>query len=384
MVEINGFKGLRYSGSRDVSVMITQPYDKIDKGMQEEYYDRSPYNYVRVIFNKAQDPYEEAARTLREWIDRGVIKKDEREAIYPLEQEFTYRGETRVRHGFIAVFRIDENSVIKHEKTLSKPKEDRLKLLRATQCDTEPIFLLYDKSIKLDYTTKIAEGTEAGIKNSLYLMEDRAAIEAIKQKLSDEKVLIADGHHRYEVALQYLKEKGAGGPQEYKMAVFVNMSDPALVILPTHRLLYNVSDVNEKRLKDVFDVEELSAMREPEKHEFVMYDGKKAFSLRPKNYEFDEKEHSKEYWMLDTAMFQKLVIEEVFGIRDIEEHVRYVREIDAGRKMVEKGECRFLFLLHPTGIDEVRKVSSQGEVMPQKSTDFYPKLPSGMVAYDLG
>jgi uncharacterized protein (DUF1015 family) len=313
-----------------------------------------------------------------------VIKRDEREVIYPLEQEFTYRGETRVRHGFIAVFKIDENSVIKHEKTLSKPKEDRLKLLRATQCDTEPIFLLYDKSIKLDYTTRIAEGTEAGIKNSLYLMDDRAAQEAIKQKLSDERVLIADGHHRYEVALQYLKEKGAGGPQEYKMAVFVNMRDPALVILPTHRLLYNVSDVNEKRLKDVFDVEEMNVMREPEKHEFVMYDGKKALSLRPKSYRFDEKEHSKEYWMLDTAMFQKLVIEEVFGIRDIEEHVRYVREVDGGRKMVEKGESKILFLLHTKGIDEVRKVTSQGEVMPQKSTDFYPKLPSGMVAYDLG
>jgi len=371
MVEIRGFKGLRYSFS-DLSNVITQPYDKITKGMQEEYY-KKPYNYVRLILNK--ESHSSAAKTLREWIDKGILKKDDKDAIYPLEQEFQYKGKTFIRRGFIAIFRLDESEIIKHERTLSKPKEDRLKLLRATECDLEPIFLLYDNDVKVSYEEKIAEGTEAGVKNSLYRISGDE-VERIRDALLHEKVLIADGHHRYEVALEYLKETGS---HQYKMAVFVNMKDPALMILPTHRLLYDV-ELNKEKLGALFEVKEIEEMREPEKHEFIMYDGKSFFSLIPKSYDFDEREHSRDYWMLDTAIFHKLVVEELFGIDDIESHVKYVRGAEEGKAMVGKG---FLFLLHPTTIDEVKRVSANGEVMPQKSTDFYPKLPSGMVAYDL-
>ncbi len=372
MVEINGFRGLRYSFS-NLSDVITQPYDKITDEMQEEYY-KKQYNYARLILNR--ESHASAAKTLREWIDKGILKKDEVDSIYPLEQEFRYKGKTFVRRGFFAIFKLDENDVVKHEKTLSKPKEDRLKLLRETECDLEPIFLLYDKDVKVSYEEKIAEGTEAGVKNSLYRISGEE-VERIRNALLHEKVLIADGHHRYEVALEYLKEKGA----EYKMAVFVSMRDPALIILPTHRLLYDVTlgEEEKSRMRKLFDVEEIKTMREPEKHEFIMYDGSRIFSLRPKTYNFDEREHTKDYWMLDTAIFQRLVIEEAFGIQDIEAHVKYVRE--ANEAMIGKNDL--LFLLHPTGIEEVNKVSAHGEVMPQKSTDFYPKLPSGMVAYDL-
>jgi len=373
MVEIKGFGGLRYSFS-DLSDVITQPYDKITKEMQDEYY-KKQYNYVRFILNR--ESHASAAKILREWIDRGVLKKDEADSIYPLEQEFQYKGKTFVRRGFFAIFKLDENDVVKHEKTLSKPKEDRLKLLRETECDLEPIFLLYDKDVKVSYEEKIAEGTEAGVKNRLYRISGDE-VERIKNALLHEKVLIADGHHRYEVALEYLKETGS---HWYKMAVFVSMRDPALVILPTHRLLYDVilGKEEESRMRKLFDVEEIKTMREPEKHEFIMYDGSRIFSLKPKRYNFDEREHTKDYWMLDTAIFQKLVVEELFGIQDIEAHVKYVREVNEA--MIGKNDL--LFLLHPTSIDEVKRVSSHGEVMPQKSTDFYPKLPSGMVAYDL-
>jgi uncharacterized protein (DUF1015 family) len=380
MVEVKGFRGLRYSFT-DVSDVITQPYDKISETMQGEYY-KKPHSYVRLILNR--ESHESAANALREWMKSGILKKDEREAIYPLEQEFLYKGKKLVRRGFIAIFRLDESAVIKHEKTLSKPKEDRLKLLRAAQCDLEPIFLLYERDIEVKSVERIAEGTEAGVKNTLYRIDDEEEISRIKNNLLHEKVLIADGHHRYEVALEYLKEKGRG-PQEYKMAVFVNMRDPALVILPTHRLFYDVSlgDKEESRMREMFEISEIKAIREPEKHEFVMYDGTKYLSLKPKNPDLEGQGHSKEYWALDTAMFQRLVVEKVFGIKDIESHVKYVRDASEGKAMVDRKECNLLFLLHPTGIDEVKKVSSNGEVMPQKSTDFYPKLPSGMVAYDL-
>ncbi|MDY6986154.1 MAG: DUF1015 domain-containing protein [Candidatus Thermoplasmatota archaeon] len=372
MVEIKGFRGLRYSVS-NLSDVITQPYDKITEEMQEEYYKRQ-YNYVRLILNR--ESHASAAKMLREWMDKGVLKKDEADSIYPLEQEFQYKGKTFVRRGFFAIFKLDENDVVKHEKTLSKPKEDRLKLLREMECDLEPIFLLYDRDVKVSYEEKIAEGTEAEVKNRLYRISGEE-VERIRDALLHEKVLIADGHHRYEVALEYLKEKGA----EYKMAVFVSMRDPALIILPTHRLLYDVTlgKEEESRMRKLFDVEEIKTMREPEKHEFIMHDGSRIFSLRPKSYNFDEREHTKDYWVLDTAMFQRLVIEEVFGIQDIEAHVKYVREVN--EEMIGKNDL--LFLLHPTSIEEVKRVSAHGEVMPQKSTDFYPKLPSGMVAYDL-
>lgn len=372
MVEIKSFRGLRYSVS-NLSDVITQPYDKITEEMQEEYYKRQ-YNYVRLILNR--ESHASAAKMLREWMDKGVLKKDEADSIYPLEQEFQYKGKTFVRRGFFAIFKLDENDVVKHEKTLSKPKEDRLKLLREMECDLEPIFLLYDRDVKVSYEEKIAEGTEAEVKNRLYRISGEE-VERIRNALLHEKVLIADGHHRYEVALEYLKEKGA----EYKMAVFVSMRDPALIILPTHRLLYDVTlgKEEESRMRKLFDVEEIKTMREPEKHEFIMHDGSRIFSLRPKSYNFDEREHTKDYWVLDTAMFQRLVIEEVFGIQDIEAHVKYVREVN--EEMIGKNDL--LFLLHPTSIEEVKRVSAHGEVMPQKSTDFYPKLPSGMVAYDL-
>lgn len=372
MVETKGFRGLRYSVS-NLSDVITQPYDKITEEMQEEYYKRQ-YNYVRLILNR--ESHASAAKMLREWMDKGVLKKDEADSIYPLEQEFQYKGKTFVRRGFFAIFKLDENDVVKHEKTLSKPKEDRLKLLREMECDLEPIFLLYDRDVKVSYEEKIAEGTEAEVKNRLYRISGEE-VERIRNALLHEKVLIADGHHRYEVALEYLKEKGA----EYKMAVFVSMRDPALIILPTHRLLYDVTlgKEEESRMRKLFDVEEIKTMREPEKHEFIMHDGSRIFSLRPKSYNFDEREHTKDYWVLDTAMFQRLVIEEVFGIQDIEAHVKYVREVN--EEMIGKNDL--LFLLHPTSIEEVKRVSAHGEVMPQKSTDFYPKLPSGMVAYDL-
>ncbi len=375
MVEIKGFKGLRYSFS-NLSDVITQPYDKITEGMRDEYY-KKPYNYVRLILNK--ESHAMAAKTLGEWIESGILKKDDKDAIYPLEQEFQYNGKTLTRRGFIAIFRLDDGEIIKHERTLSKPKEDRLKLLREINCDLEPIFLLYDRDIDISYgeKIKIAEGIEGGVKNRLYKIDDEREIERIREKLLKEKVLIADGHHRYEVALEYLKETGS---HWYKMAVFVSMKDPALVILPTHRFLYNVK-LNKEKLGALFEVKEIKEMREPEKHEFIMYDGKSFFSLIPRTYDFDEREHSRDYWMLDTAIFQKLVVEELFGIDDIESHIKYVRDAEEGKAMVDRGDL--LFLLHPTTIDEVKRVSSHGEVMPQKSTDFYPKLPSGMVAYDL-
>jgi uncharacterized protein (DUF1015 family) len=359
----------------EIEKVVTQPYDMITPQMQKEYYERSPYNYVRVVLGKKKDRYAEALEALNRWIGEKVMIQDDKPAIYPYWQEFLYGGEARVRKGWIAVFNLGDR-VLKHEKTLSKPKEDRFRLLMTTKKNLEQIFLLHDSSYCPEPASEpIAEARdEYGVTHKLWRMDDESAIEELRGEMEDQMPIIADGHHRYEVSLEVQKLCRDGDkPCNYRMATFVSAHDPGLVILPTYRLVYGCkmgSDELLARAKEHFEVEK--GRKVLERHEIGLYDGKDDYVLRLKEEESDK--------LLDVVILHDLLLKDVFG--DMEEQISYARQEEEGRKSVGKG-YQYLFTLCPISIEEVIEIAGRGETMPQKSTDFYPKMLSGLTAFDL-
>ena len=392
MVEIRPFKAIRYNQKKiKIEDVISQPYDKITPGMQNQYYKKNPYNYVRIILGKSEDRYQESVKNFENWFNNRILTKEAEESIYPYNQEFVMDGEKRVRKGFTCVFKLaeyDEGVVLRHELTLSKPKEDRMKLMESTRKDLECIFVLYNSEVDLNYENEIANcKDDLDVTHRMWKMTDKERIEKIKDAILDDKLLIADGHHRYETSLRYRHGVGRGygyeKPSDYIMAVFVNINDPGLVILPTHRLLYNIDTTNIRRMEEYFEIEKLDNYIEPKKHEIVLYTGNFYLLKLRDEVLLDDPAHSKDYNFLDVNMLHKLIIKNVFGIKDVEEHVLYERNREDGMQKVDEGKAKLLFILHPTTIEEVKQISQNGEMMPQKSTDFYPKMISGLTAFDL-
>jgi uncharacterized protein (DUF1015 family) len=392
MVEIRPFRAIRYNQEKiKIEDVISQPYDKITPEMQNQYYEKSPYNYVRVILGRSGDRYREAVKNLWDWFNRGILIKEDEESIYPYNQEFVIDGKKRVRKGFVCVFKLaeyDEGVVLRHELTLSKPKEDRMRLMESIKKDSECIFVLHNSEVDLDYENEIASCKDyLDVTHRMWKMSDKEHIEKIKNGLLNDRLLIADGHHRYETSLRYRnevgKEDGYKKPSDYIMAAFVNINDPGLVILPTHRLLYNLDTTNISKMEEYFEIEKLDKCTEPGKHELVLYTGNFYLLKLRDEALLDDPAHSKDYNLLDVNMLHKLIIRNVFGIKNVEEHVLYERNREEGMKKVEEGKAQLLFILHPTTIEEVKRISQNGEMMPQKSTDFYPKMISGLTAFDL-
>uniref|UniRef100_A0A7V3RGZ8 DUF1015 domain-containing protein n=1 Tax=candidate division WOR-3 bacterium TaxID=2052148 RepID=A0A7V3RGZ8_UNCW3 len=421
MPEIKPFKGIRYNLNKikNLADVITQPYDQITDEMEKEYKKRSPYSFVNLVLthyadghNRAQE-YENAKKCVQEWLRDGIFIQDEEESIYPYFQEFSIEGKNYIRKGFICRVKLEElgkGNILPHEKTLSKPKEDRLNLTRITKKDFEPVFLLYTdpKNLVMDTIEESCQKPplidvkdDRDITHKLWRITDKNVITEIASLLKDAIFVIADGHHRYETAFNYLSELGEVGPEHpanYKMVTLVNIQDPGLVILPTHRLIMNlknfqIQDFLEKA-KEFFDVKRvdkkaLSNLLKSEKmYTFAFYSKQDSYLLKLKDLKPMGRllpERSNEYRSLDVAILHTLLIENVLGIKPerIEEHVRYQRGIDETMKRVDSGEFQFAFLMNPTRPEQVRDVATKRERMPQKSTDFYPKLISGLVFYDI-
>ncbi len=278
MAHIAPFRALRYNPARvSLSEVVTQPYDKISPQMQEDYYAASPYNLVRIILGKrmpadqaGDNPYTRAAGFLGDWRSQGVLAQDAEPSLYFYSQSFTVPGtQTQAeRRGFIGLGRLEDYSaqiVFRHEQTLAKPKADRLDLLRATRAHFGQIFMLYsDPSAEIE--TALACGgppdmetrDEYGVLHRVWKVSDPQVIELVRGKMRDKKLIIADGHHRYETALNYRNERrtAAGtpatkdAPYEFVMMTFVNMDSPGLVILPTHRVLHGLASFSEDALRD--------------------------------------------------------------------------------------------------------------------------------------
>ncbi len=418
MADVRPFPAIHYNPAKvvELSDVITQPYDKVTPKMREGYLARHSYNFIRLILPGGDDPYTVSARTCTEWLKQGILVRDNQPAYYILEEEFQLDNTTLKRRGFIGAIRVEEfekGTVLPHEFTHSGPKADRLALLRATAKDYEQIFFLYpDQSGEIDRLL-VTEGEpemvatdEYGVIHRLWRLTDPGRVQALRQAMVSRVVLIADGHHRYETALNYRREMEDKGvvPEDaalrFKTAAFFKITDPGLVILPTHRLLKGVqfplADVL-NGLAEMFTVQAVpdeKAKAELEKrrqeHAFVLYYGRgKSYLLvlreKAGRERFFSPDRSPEYRELDVALLHTLVIERVFGIKpdEVEGRVLYERYWDDTLARVDSGEADCALFLNPTRPEQVQALAAKKERMPQKSTDFYPKLISGMVFMDV-
>src|SRR5215469_10251365 len=288
MADIHPFRALRYNLDRVTPAqVVTQPYDKISPAMQERYYAASPFNLVRIILgrpeagdNTLKNVYTRAAAYGREWRREGILQQDATPSIYSYSQTFKAPwGATFERRGFIALGRVEDYSakvVYRHEQTLAKPKADRLELLRATRVHYEQLFLLYEDSGQIDSllatsarpTIEVVD--EYGVTHRVWQISDAGAVASVQKAMSDKKLVIADGHHRYETALNFRNECRNGSPSanlqapyEYVMMTFVNMNDPGLLVLPTHRVVHSLDSFSlddfQKSSRELFEVEEVDA-----------------------------------------------------------------------------------------------------------------------------
>ena len=400
--------------------LVTQPYDKITSEAQARYLAQSPYNLVRVILgerkpgdsyedndvdNDSENVYTRAAGYLNDWIAAGILAKDAEPGVYPYFQEFTVpdTGERLVRKGFIALGAVEDysaNIVYRHERTLAGPKKDRLELLRHTHAHCELIFMLYpDAEGAIDAlldqaaaSAPLGEVTdEYGAVHRIWKIAGaESAGLSIQQIMADKKLLIADGHHRYETAMAFRNENpDLPGADRVAMA-FVNMHSPDLRILATHRL---VSGLSAERADEFlraaavdFKVAEIDSADRLTQAWARNGTGSTIIgaAIGGKLYMLEEREARGE---LDIRILHDLLLGKALGITEEavrnEQFIRYARGIDAAVDAARTGAAQIAFLLKPTSVQQVADTSFAGGVMPQKSTDFYPKLLSGLTIYKL-
>lgn len=442
MADIRPFRAFRYNTQRvPLEDALTQPYDKITPAMQERYYAASPYNLISIEKGKtlpgdsAQDNvYTRAAKTFDQWIADGILLQDAAPAVYVYSQPYAVPGTQarRTRTGFIALGHLEEYEaqvVFRHERTLSAPKTDRLELLRHTRAQTGQLFLLYDDPAKqIDALLEKAERAappselvdEYSLTHRLWPVTDPTLAAQLQQCMAEKKLVIADGHHRYETALNYRDECRAKAGQadplaahEFAMMTFVNAHSKGLTILPTHRVVRAVAHFNfdqfRKAVAPFFawysypfqsPAERSTALaefredledRRARRRAIGIYPGGGAFYLfllRP-NLDLGEvlPDVSAGQRDLDVVLLHRLILEQGLGItREAvtgEKNIIYERDADAALGAVDRGEAQLACILNPVSVEQVMELALAGEVLPQKSTDFYPKLLSGVAIYRL-
>lgn len=410
MATIKPFQPYRYSAKAgDPVKLVTQPYDKINPKMQAAYLAASPHNLVRIILgerfasdNDSNNVYKRAAAYLNDWIRDGILARDPAPGLYAYFQEFQVpdTGERAVRKGFIGIGKVEDysaNIVHRHEQTLSGPKKDRLELLRHTRAHFGQIFMLYpDPEGSVDrILDEAAQSTpvldvldDDKTCHRVWAITEPATVSHIQELMAPKKLLIADGHHRYETALAYRNENPGDPAAEYVMMTFVNMHSPGLRILATHRVLSQLDSLSIAEF--VTRVEESWTVT-PTSVEAI----KIAFSVRKQGTVRIGVATEDGAWLLerprkdgelDVPILHREILTGLLGIseeavRD-EKHIHYVRGIDAAIAAVSAG-AQIAFLLEPTPIEDMARIAFAGGVMPQKSTDFYPKLLSGVTIYKL-
>lgn len=450
MATIYPFRALRYNPARlALTEVVTQPYDKITPAMQERYYALSPYNLVRIILGKreptdnGENVYTRAAGFLRDWRESQILVPDEQPSIYAYSQQFSVPGgasaETFERRGFIALGKVEdyENGIVhRHEQTLSGPKTDRLNLLRSTRCHFGQIFVLYsDPERRVDEllfsgathaTSADSAGAgvcasvapiadvadEYGVCHRVWRIADAAVIRRVQEAMLNKMLIIADGHHRYETALNYRNERRAeaatvlsDAPYERVMMTFVNMDAEGLVVLPTHRVVFGLDSFDPMRFVEharaFFSVNPLRERatstsaatllrnKGADAPAFVVVTPQADFLLEARPSQADQllAGMSPQQRSLDVVQLHKLLLERVLGISEeairTQAHVRYLRDAGEAIAQVHRGEANLTFLMNPVRMDQVRDIAFAGGVLPQKSTDFYPKLLSGLTIYAL-
>jgi uncharacterized protein (DUF1015 family) len=412
LATLKPFSAYRYSSKAgDPAKLLTQPYDKISPEMQARYLAASPFNLVRVILgerkasdNDSDNVYTRAAGHLEDWIRQGILAQDSAPGLYAYFQEFQVpdSGERLTRKGFIGVGKIEDysaNIVFRHEQTLSGPKKDRLELLRRTRAHFGQIFMLYpDPAGEIDHVLdEAASGPpvvdvpdEDGARHRLWPITDSSRIARIQTLMAAKKLLIADGHHRYETALAYRNENPGDAAAQYVMMTCVNMHSSGLKILATHRVLRSLPDFDavhffEKAVKAGWSVAALDSL-DSLKRRMMEPDPKRVQIGVVAAGEFRLMQRPRKDDRLDVPILHQDVLGELLGVTEAavrdEKYIKYVRGMDAAAVEVHSG-AQVAFLLEPTPIEDMARIAFAGGVMPQKSTDFYPKLLSGMTIYKL-
>jgi uncharacterized protein (DUF1015 family) len=440
MATIYPFRAWRFNPSAvRLEDVVTQPYDKISPAMQEAYYQRSPYNLVRIILGlpelfdaeRGENVYTRAARDFKAWREQSVLVKEKDPCIFAYSQRFRVPGsdEVKERRGFIALGKLHEYAdqvVFRHEQTLSKPKSDRLNLLKATRAHFGQIFMLYsDPAGSVERILYEGSGPadaevtdEYGVLHRVWRVSDPAVIRLLTSTMADKKLIIADGHHRYETALNYSKEHAPAAPVKTEhsatelpqpaypeaavMMTFVNMDSDGLVILPTHRVVHSLANFDPaafaKAAAQFFTLENLpetgaadyiDTLRKQIGTAFVAVTRSGALLLRSKPQPaaavlagLPENQRQLDLSHLHTIILDKLLGLDAEKVRE-QTNIRYVRDATEAVDQVQRGEADVTFLTNPVSMDQLREVAFAGSVMPQKSTDFYPKLLSGLTIYAL-
>ena len=446
MAKVFPFRAFRYNPVHaPFEQVLTQPYDKISAAMQDKYYAASPHNLItlekgRVHPSDAPENniYTRAAAAIQAWIRNGIVAQDPAASFYAYTQEYTVPGtnDRKTRRGFIGAGQLEEYSagvIYRHEHTLSGPKADRLELLRHTQISTGQLFLIYsDAQKRVDVILHEAEASEApvtemtdeyGVIHRLWVISEPQRVKAIEEAMTDQKLVIADGHHRYETALNYRNERRAQAGQiipdasyERAMMTFINTAGEGLTILPTHRVVGKLRDFNwadlRRHLEPWFEAETIPFADEEGKaraqadflQQLSASRGRRAIGVYPSTHQ-----QTRAFYVLtlrngvdlsrllpgvsplqrelDVVLLHEGILEPGLGITpqsvSAEANITYERDASAALNAVDSGLAQISFLLNPCDVVQVIKIATAGEVMPQKSTDFYPKLMSGITMYSL-
>jgi uncharacterized protein (DUF1015 family) len=413
MADVQPLRALHYDVGKagPLDRLISPPYDVIGSRKRAELVSRSPHNAVAIDLPEGKDRYARAAELMDEWKRNGILVRDSEPALWMLTQTYVGPdGAERTRAGFFSRVRIADygEGVRPHERTHPAAKQDRLELMRATKANLSPIFALYPDqdgaaSSALEPWTSEAPWGEAtdddGTRHRLWRVTDEATIQEVHGALSDSELLIADGHHRYETARTYAEEIGGDGDHRYVLMYLVSLQDPGLEIFATHRLVKGLDSEGRERLERMLEtnfrarrVEQAELVPPPATngslpvYGFIDRANNRALRLElasPAPAERALSSHEATYRRLDTAVLEKLVLEEALGMSEEDiSHQRglaYTQSSEEALSLVESGEYDLAFLLRPTPVEQVKAVAEAGETMPPKSTYFYPKVPSGLL-----
>ena len=427
MADIKAFHAMRYTAKAgDPAALTCPPYDIISDAQRAEYLAKNEHNVIRLELPKGDDPYTGAGDTLRTWLADGTLKCDDDAGIYIYEEEFLTavdHGEKKSLKGIISLVRVEDFAagvVLPHEETLSKAKQDRFELMKATNCNFSQIYSLYidengetQKRVeRLSAGTPRYEFSDGLVTHRLWGVNDKMALEAFRAEFAARKLYIADGHHRYETAINYrnyCRENAVWAPgSEFVMMMLVDMAHPGLVVFPTHRLVRDFADFDAEKVlsgsAEYFDVTPLADQSAIEPTLKADYDaGKKSFVF------VYTKDNAPAYALLtlrdlsvmeallpgkseasrglDVTVLHTLVLERILGIDKEnmanQKNLTYTRSLAEALESVETGASQCAFILNPTRVSEIGAVAAAGEKMPQKSTYFYPKLITGLVMNNL-
>lgn len=430
MADVQPLRGIRYASEvvGDIAQVVTPPYDVISPEAQARYYQRNPHNIIRLELgldqpgdNELNNRYTRAARTFAEWRKSGVVRQEEQPAYYVYQQRFRAQGRDYTRTSLIARVRIepwDARVVLPHERTMSKPKSDRLNIIRATATNLSPIMSMYDdpqgriRRLLSSYVeqAEVQFSDEADEMHILHPVQDPQQIELIRDFFSERQLYIADGHHRYETALNYrneiLEQRKQLHPDDaanFVMMALIDLDDPGMVVEPTHRVLFNLAPeilntLVPERFADYFTVQQLPEQMQAKEllqkleqagndtPSFIIHTAANnlLLSLNAAGKEQMAKSQHSEAWNgLDVAVAHTLVLEALLGVTPADitagTHLRYIHEAQDALNEVSQGTAQVALLLNATRVRQICEVSDADDLMPQKSTYFYPKLITGLV-----